>query len=232
MAVVLVTGANRGIGLEFVRQMAARGDVVLAACRRPAQAEALHALAARHPGQVHLLAVDVAAPESIRQMAQQAAALTSHLDGLINNAGVIVRDEHITRLRAEHLQRAFAVNAVGPMLVVQALLPLLRRGTRPLICNLSTTLASLTNKTYGGFYSYGGSKAALNLMSRALAAELREEGIIVLLVHPGWVRTDMGGPNATLSVEESVQGMLALMARATLEDSGRFFAWNGDLMPW
>ena len=229
---VLVTGASRGLGLEWVRQLAARGDVVFATCRRPQEADALNALAAQHPNKVKVLAMDVANDDSIAAALQAVAAQTDALDVLINNAGILHEGERITNLRSEGLMQAFRVNAVGPMMVAQRALPLLRRGERPVIFNISPMLASLAQKSGSGYCSYSASKAALNMFTRTLAAGLREEGIIVVAVHPGWVRTDMGGPSAPLTPPQSVRGMMAFLDKLTMAHSGRFWTWEGKEHPW
>ncbi|HEY57847.1 MAG TPA: SDR family oxidoreductase [Anaerolineae bacterium] len=232
MRYVFLTGANRGLGLEFARQLLERGDWVFATCRHPERAEALRALQQRFPQRLHVAALDVSDEQAIARAATEVAAQTERLDVLINNAGVLYRDEHLGNLRQSQLMHAFAVNAVGPLLLTQALLPLLQKGQRPVVFNLSTQMGSLTRKTYGGYYSYSASKAALNMFGRALAADLRSDGVIVVLVHPGWVRTDMGGAQATLDPPTSVAGMLALLERLKPEDSGRFLTWEGKEHPW
>lgn len=232
MRYVFLTGANRGLGLAFAQQLLERGDWVFATCRRPEQAEDLRALQQRFPQRLHVAALDVSDEQAITRVAAEVATHTERLDVLINNAGVLYRDERLGDLRQAQLMYAFAVNAVGPLLLTQALLPLLRRGERPVVFNLSTQMGSLTRKTYGGYYSYSASKAALNMFGRALAADLQAEGVIVVLVHPGWVRTDMGGAQALLDPATSVRGMLALLDRLKPEDSGRFLTWEGKEHPW
>ena len=229
---IFLTGANRGLGLEFARQCVERGDWVFATCRHPENASALQALRREHPERLHIAALDVADDESIHRAVGEVQRHTEALDVLINNAGVLYRDERRGSLQRNRLLQAFSVNAVGPLLLTQALLPLLRRGQRPVVFNLSTQMGSLSRKTYGGFYSYSASKAALNMFGRALAADLREEGIIVVLVHPGWVRTDMGGAEAPLDAPTSVSRMLHLLDHLTPEHSGRFFTWEGREHPW
>ena len=232
MRKVFLTGANRGLGLEFVRQLLARGDAIFATCRRPEEAEALQRLQREHPDRLRIAALDVADAQAIARVAAEAAAWSERVDVLINNVGVLYRGERLGELQQEQLMHAFAVNAVGPLLLTQALLPLLQRGERSVVFNISTQMGSLERKTYGSYYSYSASKAALNMFSRALAADLRSEGIIVVAVHPGWVRTDMGGAQAPLDPPTSVSGMLRLLDRLRLEDSGRFFTWEGKEHPW
>ena len=232
MSRIFLTGANRGLGLEFARQLLQRGDTVFATARRPERRGLLRALGERYPQRLHILALDVAQPDAIARAAQQVIRRTDRLDVIINNAGVLHEGEHLGNLDAENLLYAFRVNAIAPVLVVQHLLPLLRRGERPVVFNISTQLASLARKTFGGYYGYSASKAALNMFTRTMAAELRAEGIIVVAVHPGWVRTDMGGPAAPLDPPTSVAGMLRLLDGLTPQHSGGFYTWEGHEHPW
>ncbi len=229
---VLLTGANRGLGLEWVRQLAVRGETVFATCRQPEKAKALHDLQRRFPDNIKVFPLDVRSQASIAQAVNAVAAHTNALDVLINNAGILFEHEHITNLQAEHLKVSFQVNAIGPIMLAKQALTLLQRGKRPVVFNVSTMLASLTLKTFSGYYSYSASKAALNMLTRTLAAELRPQKVIVVAVHPGWVRTEMGGPGAPLSPEVSVQGMLRLLDSLTMRHSGRFWTWEGQEHPW
>jgi NAD(P)-dependent dehydrogenase (short-subunit alcohol dehydrogenase family) len=184
---VLVTGANRGIGLEFARQLLTRGARVFAACREPGKALKLTGLAAAHPGHLTVLALDLTKERSIADLARQTAEATDALDLLINNAGVLVSGERYGELNAKTFTETFSVNVVGPLLLTQALTPLLMHGESPKIVNLSSDLGSLSKTT--SFYtpSYGISKAGLNMTTRLLAAELASAGITVISANPGWV---------------------------------------------
>jgi len=198
MATFLVTGANRGIGLEFARQLAAQNHTVLGTARRPEEAQDL----ARVAHQV--IPLDALEPSSI-------AALRQHVknrpvDVLINNAGVSSEQKSIETLEAAELQRVFQVNAFAPMLIVRALLPNLRAGERKQILSITSQLGSIANNTGGSSYAYRGSKAALNQLNKSLANELRGEGFTCIVAHPGWVKTDMGGPNAPLPPRPERQG--------------------------
>lgn len=232
MRTVLVTGSNRGIGLALVRQLAAQGDVVFATCRRPDQATDLRALAHRYPDRVHIVALDVTDEESIRRAFHLIARSTQALDWLINNAGVLVRGETLRDLDFQQVLRVFDVNTLGPFRVVRYFLPLLQGSKQPLICQMTSIMGSISLTDDPGYYSYRGSKAALNMMSRVLAEELRPLGIPVVLIHPGWVRTDMGGPEAPLLPEESARGILRVLSTVTLRDTGRFLTWEGKELPW
>lgn len=230
---VLVTGANRGIGLEFVRQLLARGDHVIAACRLPGRAAALNALAGEHPGRLHVLPLDAANPKSHAQLARELPLVLGEdgrLDVLINNAGVLHSGERFGEVGAAHLEDSFRVNAAGPFLLTQALAPQLADGAR--VANLSSQLGSIGNLDRFGTPSYSISKAAQNMATALLARALAERGIVVLALHPGWVQTDMGGKDATLDAHSAVQGLLKTIAAAEPAMSGGFFDWQGERLPW
>ncbi len=229
---VFISGANRGLGLALSTQCVQRGDTVFAACRNPHAAGALQALSEQYPGRLTIMPLDVADAGSIVEVGRQMAEHVQALDLLINNAGVLIRRESLATVDAESLLYVMRVNAVGPVLLVQQLLPLLRAAPRPRVINISSQLGSLTAKTNDRHYSYGASKAALNMFTRTLALELAPEGVIVVAVHPGWVQTDMGGPRAQIPPHESAAGILALADRLTAADSNRFWTWQGVEHPW
>ena len=231
---VMVTGGNRGLGLEFVRQCLARGDLVFAGCRNPRNALDLHRLSAASHERLSLLTLDVTDEASIDACVR---VLCSHVDGLdllINNAGAYPRGETPATLKATTMLQAFHLNAVAPMIVAQRCLDLLRSGNQPKIANISSKMGSLLWKERegGGDYSYCSSKAALNMLTRTLAFDLRSETIIVVALNPGWVQTDMGGSSADLTPAESVRGMLRVVERLTEADTSKFFTWEGQEHPW
>ena len=229
---VLVTGANRGLGLEFTRQLLNRGEHVIAACRRPGRALKLTELAAAHPGHLNVVPLDVSNERSIGELAREDGALTGALDILINNAGMLISGERFGEIAAKSLEETFAANVVGPLLVAQALAPLLSKGKNAKVMNLSSGLGSIASTKTFGTPSYSISKAALNMATRQLSAALHDAGVAVISIHPGWVRTDMGGASAALSPAESVTGMLSVLDKITLRDTGRFFDHKGDAMRW
>ncbi|HVI59641.1 MAG TPA: SDR family oxidoreductase [Luteimonas sp.] len=229
----LVTGANRGLGLEFVRQLLARGDRVVAACRQPGRATALNALAGAHPGRLHVLPLDVADPKSQAALAAELPLVLGddgRLDLLVNGAGVLHSGERFGRVTLAILDDSFRTNAAGPLLLAQALAPLLADGAR--VANLSSELGSIADAGRFGTPSYCISKAAQNMASVLLAHALRERGIVVVALHPGWAQTDMGGPQATLPPADSVRGMLAVIDGLGEADSGSFRDWRGGTLPW
>ncbi|MFN3843906.1 MAG: SDR family oxidoreductase [Rehaibacterium terrae] len=229
---VLVTGANRGLGLAFVRRLLARGDRVAAACRHPGRANALTQLAAAHPGHLHVLQADLAKPASIAELAREAALVFDGLELLINNAGVLPAGERFGAVEADTLDHSFRVNAMAPFLLTQALAPLLAKGDRATVLNLGSAMASLSGVREFRSPSYAISKAALNMATRELAQALAPQGIIVLAVSPGWIRTDMGGENAPTSPEDAAAALLTLLDRAGPADSGRFVDRDGEDIPW
>ncbi len=229
---VLITGANRGLGFEFTRQYAAQGARVYAGCRRPEQAADLQKLSGSYPDQVIILPLVITDPASIEQSAAAVSDQVGGLDILINNAGQYPRAERPGNLQSEVMLDTFAVNSVAPLMVAQAYLDLLKAGSRPRIVNISSQMGSLARKQSGGNYSYCASKAALNMLTRALAFDVRAMGITAMILHPGWVQTDMGGSEASLMPQEAVQGMIRVIAGLTLQDTGRYLQWNGEELPW
>ena len=239
----LVTGANRGIGLEFVRQLLARGDQVVATCRHPGKAAALNSLAGEHPGRLHVLPLDVADAKSRAALVHDLPlVLGGHpheepehgtpgrIDLLVNNAGVLHSGERFGHVEQAMLEDSLRTNAVGPFLLAQALAPLLADGAR--IANISSQLGSIANTTRFGTPSYDISKAAQNMASVLLARALAERGIAVLALHPGWVQTEMGGAGAQVAPVDAVAGLLRVIDAATPAQSGTFLDWRGQPLPW
>ncbi len=232
MASYLITGASRGIGLEFARQLGARGDRVVAACRLPGKARELNELAFAHPGHVKVLPVDLTRPASIVELAREAAMVVDSIDVAINNAGVLPEGERFGDISLENLETSLRTNAVGPLLLTQALVPLLSKGVAPRVVNISSVLGSIGSTDAFGTPSYSISKAALNMATRQCAHALREQGIAVFALHPGWVKTDMGTERAPIPPARSVTGMLRVVDASTLRDSGTFRDWQGKELPW
>jgi len=221
---VLITGANRGLGLEFTRQYKEAGWGVIGTARDPENAQELEALGVR------IMQLDVASQQSVDEMA--AALGDEPIDLLINNAGIFPRVGKIDEIDFDDYNRTLAVNTVGPVRVTRALLPNLRRGDLKIIAGLSSNLGSIAENERGNFYGYRESKAALNMFTKTLAAELGPEGFICIVLTPGWVQTDMGGPNANLTPAESIAGMKAVLDRLTPDDNGTFWSYNGSQVPW
>jgi NAD(P)-dependent dehydrogenase (short-subunit alcohol dehydrogenase family) len=227
----LVTGANRGLGLEFTSQLLARGDRVLAACRRPDAAAELHALSTTHGERLQVRRVDMADPDSVSALAQETAAVFDGLDLLINNAGMNVRGERFGSVTGDGLTSSLRTNTIGPFLLAQALAPLIARARAAVVANISSQLGSIARTD--SFYtpSYAISKAALNMASVLLAHGLGT-GVCVVALHPGWVQTAMGGSGAPLTAKAAVDGMLRVIDALKPEHNGRFMDYQGKPMPW
>ena len=221
---VLITGANRGIGLELARQYTEAGWQVIGTARKPEQAADLRALKAR------VLQLDVTDQQSIDRMADELG--DQAVDLLINNAGIFPRVRTLPDVNFDDVTRTFAVNTLGPMRVSRALLSNLRSGQLKQVVNITSRLGSIADNSGGGFYGYRESKAALNMFTRSLANELRADGFICVVVHPGWVQTDMGGASATLTVEESARGIRNVIANLSPDDCGTFWNFDGAPLPW
>lgn len=226
MSIVMITGANRGLGLEFARQYAADGWQVIATCRDPASAAALQKLGDK----VEIHGLDVTDFAAIQQLG---AALQSRaIDVLINNAGVIGTERNIGQLDGERWMATLRINTVAPLLVAQALLPSLRAGHDKKAIFLTSLMGSIDDNSSGRYYDYRASKAGLNGAVKSFAIDTRGDGIAALVIHPGWVKTDMGGANAPIDALTSVSGMRQVIAKLTLAESGSFFAYNGKKLAW
>jgi NAD(P)-dependent dehydrogenase (short-subunit alcohol dehydrogenase family) len=228
---VLITGANRGIGLALAKLLAAQGWEVLAGARQPAAAHDLEAASREAaPGTISIVPLDVRDDESVRLAAEEAGRLVRDLDVLVNNAGVLPEQGHepLEELQLDCFEEAFATNVVGVARVTRHFLPLLGRAANPRVINISSLLGSVSTKEDSTHYCYSASKAALNMLTRSMAAELRPRGITVVAVTPGWVRTSMGGAQATLSVEESARSLAATITRLTAGDAGQFLDRDGQ----
>ena len=224
---VLITGTSRGIGLELARQYAQDGARVLACCRSPQSTEALQGLA--KTGRVSVHAMDVADENSIRAAAREIG--DRPLDILINNAGISGgKNQSLDNIDTADWLQAFQAMSIGPFRVVQAFRENLRRAENPKIVTVTSQIGASTWGS-GGIYVYASAKAAVNRVMQSLARDLKDEAIVAL-VHPGWVRTDMGGANADISPEESAAGIRKLAAGLTRADTGKFYKWNGDIHPW
>ncbi|MCH9698775.1 MAG: SDR family oxidoreductase [Gammaproteobacteria bacterium] len=231
MKTVMVTGANRGIGLEFCRQFASEGDQVFACCRDPESAKALQKLAGELPGIV-IMPLDVSSAESITEF--QAGLNGQVIDLLINNAGVY-GDNHSAGfggLDYQLWQQVFAVNTLAPVRLAEALLPNLLQGQKKLIVALTSKMGSIADNGSGGALLYRSSKAALNAAMRSLAIDFSKNKIGILILHPGWVKTDMGGPHALISSAQSVSGMKAIIDGFKSSQSGSFLDYTGEVIPW
>lgn len=227
MPTVMITGANRGLGLEMVKQYAADGWEVIACCRHPQMASQLK----EFDGKVEVYALDVSDEASVKSVKK--AIKDQPIDVLVNNAGVYLdQGKGFGQLQGQDWLTTMAVNVVGPFRMAQHFVDNLGKGREKKIVMISSQMGSISDNSMGGSYLYRSSKAALNAASKSLALDLKPSGVTVLILHPGWVLTDMGGPNALLKPEQSVQGMRQVITQKSIEDSGRFWSWSGKELPW
>jgi len=222
---VLVTGANRGIGLEFARQYAADGWTVIACCRKPQLADALRGLV----GEVDVLPLDLQEETQIRSLATTLKGRS--IDLLINNAGLYGNQEHFGTTDTANWLNLFQVNCIAPLHLIERLLPNLTAAKQPKAISISTGMASIGDGPAGGSYAYRTSKTALNMAMANAAADLRGK-LILAVLSPGWVQTDMGGAHAPVKVQDSVAGMRKVIAGLAATDSGKFFNYDGRVLPW
>ena len=226
-----ITGCNRGLGLEFVRQLLARGQRVIATCRDIATSTDLTALTLKHSGQLSLVEMDVSDEASMRE----AVALLNDeaIDVFINNAGMYgPRDANFGNVDGPAMAEVLYTNAVAPVLLTQLLIDNVRKGSGKKLVFVSSKMGSIADNGRGGSYIYRSSKTALNSVVKSLALDLAPEGIATATLHPGWVRTDMGGPNGLIDAPESVSGMLNVIDGLSVADTGQFFNYDGSTIAW
>jgi NAD(P)-dependent dehydrogenase (short-subunit alcohol dehydrogenase family) len=230
MDTILITGANRGIGLGLTKTLLAEGNHVVAAARRPEEAAELKLLKKQHANAITLLKCDVDDAAGVREAAEQLQKQHGSLDVIVNNAAIMPeeRDESILGMDLDLIERAFKTNVIGAARVIQSFAPLLLKSNRPRILNVSSSLGSISDKHDHGTYAYSISKAALNMFTRACAAELESKKAVTVAISPGWVRTDMGGQNADISVEESAQALAHAIATIGPDQNGKFLDRHGE----
>jgi len=225
MPTVLITGANRGIGLEFARSFAGDGWQVHACCRNPDKAKGLKALCAGSGGAATLHRLDVTDGLKAASLARELA--DEPIDVLLNNAGIYGPRTGFGETDYDDWLPVFAVNTLAPMRMAERFVKHVARSERKLIVNISSRMGSIGDNSGGG-----SSKAALNMVTKSLSIDLAGRGICVVAFHPGWVKTDMGGKGAAIAPAESVQGMRGVIDRLTVRDTGSFFNYDGGKIPW
>ncbi|HWA01381.1 MAG TPA: SDR family oxidoreductase [Caulobacterales bacterium] len=230
MKSVLITGANRGIGLEHARRYASRGVSVFAAVRAPEEAEELQGFARGQDGRVTILKYDAAAPDAADRLKRDVGGAA--IDLLFANAGVGGRYRGLDQVDADEIVATFRVNALAPLLLAQALADNVVASARKLMAFQSSLMGSIEDNGSGGAYAYRISKVSLNMIARTISRDLARDGVIAVALHPGWVRTRMGGAGAKLSVEASVEGQQNLLDKLTPAQSGGFFNYDGRELPW
>lgn len=230
MKTVLITGTNRGLGLEFVKQYLEAGQKVIATARASAQSDQLQALRERYSQQLSLHALDVTSADSRKQFVKAIGDQPVHL--LINNAGVHGGWGQLGKLDETEWLKCLHINSIAPIKMVEALRANLANAEQSTVAILSSKMGSMADNTSGGSYIYRSSKAALNAAAKSLAVDLQGEKVKVVILHPGWVRTDMGGPNGLIDPPTSIGGMRRVLANLTWEQCGSFIAYDGTVIPW
>lgn len=236
MIKILITGASRGLGLEFTKQYLERGDNVIATCRQPEKAKELEELQKDFGKRLEIEQLEVTSEKSKDVLYQKLLDDSIEINILINNAGIISGDEKeglsFGNLYKEDFSKVFQVNTVSPILISEKFLPLLKEAIEPKIVNISSMSGSINNKTRSGGYAYSSSKAALNMMTKTLSNELKEMEITVVAIHPGWIKTDMGGENAPLELEGSITSIISVIDSLSIKDTGKFLDWQRNEVQW
>lgn len=228
---VVISGANRGIGLGLVERFIEQGYCVLGGVRDMSRCADLEELAQKGDVRIHLL--DVTNDDSVNSFATWVMSTTSSIDVLMNNAGIMdERAHHLEDVDIEYTRNVFNVNVLGPLRLTKALLPVLREGGAAKVGNMSSRMGSIADNHSGGYYAYRASKTSLNMITMSMSRDLVNEGIIPVALHPGWVRTEMGGPNGAIDVATSTHGLFAVMEGLETSDGGSFIQWDGTNLPW
>lgn len=230
MSTLLITGSNRGIGLELARAFAMKGWRVLACCRHPREAKELQQLKDEYT-ELSLHRLDVADSEQIRQLAAELQEVP--IDILLNNAGVF--GPRPSNLEVEDIDgwlETYRINSIAPMQMALAFSANLGQSAKPVVASISSAMGSIAENSGGGDYAYRASKAALNMINKGLSVNLGERGITCVVLHPGWVLTRMGGPQAPLSPAESAAGLAEVLVKLTPNENGKFFDYTGRERPW
>ena len=228
MKTVFITGANRGLGLEFVKKYSENNYQVIATCRDPKSSKELHNLAESSP-QIYLHQLDVSVTKNIQGLANQLQDMS--IDILINNAG-IYRSGIFNSVNKDSWIESFITNTIGPYEVIEHFLPNVLRGHEKKVISITSKMGSIDDNTSGGSYIYRSSKTALNSMMKSLTHDLKGHNISTMTLHPGWVRTDMGGPGGWIDVKESVSGMIEQIENLSLQNTGQYIDYAGKVIKW
>ncbi|MCK4849348.1 MAG: SDR family oxidoreductase [Candidatus Heimdallarchaeota archaeon] len=230
---VLITGANRGLGFEFVKQYLSSGNEVIATYRENNDISELLELKSLFPNHLTLIPLDVSVSESREDAHKVVKEKFASLDILINNAGMTGKHQlSLGNLHEDDMLTVFNVNSISPLLMTEKFVDLLRKSTQPKVINISSWMGSITHRQNTSNYSYCASKAALNMFSKLLSNSLKEKNIVVVPMHPGWVKTRMGTQQAPITPEKSISGMIGVIKSLTIADSGKFLEWTGNEVMW
>ena len=228
MKTIVITGASRGLGLEFCKQYLLEGCKVYACCRSPESSPELLQLKQASSEQLETVPLDVTNPGQLSSLKHMLHGQV--IDLLVNNAGIYGRRLSFGEVAEQEWLEVLRVNTVAPLMVVQELVSLMANDGKILL--MTSKMGSIAENTSGGSYIYRSSKAALNAVGKSLALDLAEKGISVAVCHPGWVQTDMGGPNALIDAETSIKGLRKVVENLSPENSGQFYNYDGSLIPW
>ena len=225
---VVVTGANRGLGLEYCKQFLEKGYKVYACCRAPESAEDLLKLKQQNSEKLETVPLDVTNPA--QRVNLKYTLQGDQIDILINNAGIYGHRMNFGEVESEEWHKVMEVNTVAPVLLVQELVGLMPQGAKIIL--MTSKMGSIADNTSGGSYIYRSTKAALNAVGKSMALDLSDRGISVAICHPGWVQTDMGGPNALIDTRTSIKGLMGVVEQLGPENTGQFFNYDGFVIPW
>jgi NAD(P)-dependent dehydrogenase (short-subunit alcohol dehydrogenase family) len=229
MRTFVITGANRGIGLGLTDYSLSQGNKVIACCRNPEGARDLWELESAYDGRLKIETLDVAHDEGIKALADKLGYET--IDVLINNAGIMKSySQSFGDLDLKSIEEMWRVNTLGPLKVTKALLPALLKSKSPIVANITSRMGSIADNTSGGSYGYRMSKAALNMFNKSFSIDYPQ--ILSIVLHPGWVKTDLGGSSAPTEVMESAQGIYKIIVQAKKSDQGKFYDFRGSELPW
>ena len=227
---VLVTGANRGLGLGFVKNYLGKNVNVVSTTRDIKNSRELLALKERFPENLEIFELDLLKESAGYTLANFLG--NRPIDILINNAGIGSTNQHFQAVSPKPWLEVLKVNLIAPLMVTQSIIDNVKKGVAKKIYFLSSQLGSIEDNTSGGMYIYRSSKTGLNQVVKSLSVDLKPQGITVVSLHPGWVKTDMGGPNAPVSIDESIKGMMQVIDATDIRDTGRFLNYDGKELPW
>ena len=227
---VLITGANRGLGLGFVKKYLEKNVLVLCTTRDISGSKELLECKERYPNNIEIFELDLLKENGAETLANQLNGMP--IDILINNAGVGSSNQHFEAVSSKPWLEVLKVNLIAPLIITQSLFENVKKSSAKKIYFLSSQLGSIGDNTSGGMYIYRSSKTGLNQVVKSLSVDLKPKGITVVSLHPGWVKTDMGGPNAPVSIDKSIEGMIKVIERTDINDTGRFLNYDGTELPW
>ena len=230
MTNVVITGANRGLGLGFVKNYLGKNVDVVSTTRDLKSSKELLALKEKFPNNLEIFELDLLKESAGETLANFLGERP--IDILINNAGVGSTNQYFEAVSPKPWLEVLKVNLIAPLMITQSIINNVKKGSDKKIYFLSSQLGSIGDNASGGMYIYRSSKTGLNQVVKSLSVDLKPQGITVVSLHPGWVKTDMGGPNAPVSIDESIEGMMQVIDSTDIRDTGRFLNYDGKELPW